>query len=468
MTTRMHAARPRERLAGVIFVVAIVASAVAFLVAATSTLLDLARASAAIPFEVDRDVTAIAHASIVRSDLQDIEQLLSEAMEGHPWEPGAMRHLLQAADRERSLVQAAYAGDDSSQQTTAFGAIAKARGSVEIVRTALDTGSRDQARAAMHDSLRPLFRDADAGLALLLESSMRELRRAASAQQQRQYETVRKGLALDGIFFLIAVSLAAVGYGKSNRQRRRLAGQIAELETFADRVAHDIRGPLMPVLFALEQARQEVKPPFSQFMERGERSLAVVVDIVDGLLAFARSGSRPEPGAHTDVQPVLDNVVAACARDAEVAGIDLEIGPANDASVACARGVLASILSNLVSNGIRYMSDRPPRRVAVRVGRVSDQVILTVSDTGPGLPAGFEERVFSPYERPAGQLRSGLGLGLATVKRLADAHGGSVTVGSTPRGCSFVVTLPSWRPPQGGAATDERTASAAGMGASSH
>ena len=127
----------------------------------------------------------------------------------------------------------------------------------------------------------------------------------------------------------------------------------------------------------------------------------------------------------------------AAAKQTEVRVVAFE-----DCDAACAPGVLASILSNLVRNGIRYVGDRPRREVRVAVHEYESTLRVEVEDTGPGLPTGLESTVFDPYVR--GQSGSpGLGLGLATVKRLAEAYGGSVGVVSRAgEGCTFWFELP--------------------------
>lgn len=123
-------------------------------------------------------------------------------------------------------------------------------------------------------------------------------------------------------------------------------------------------------------------------------------------------------------------------------GTEVLVDPFEDCDAACAPGVLASILSNLVRNGIRYIGDRPRKVVRVSVQHRGAVVRVEVEDTGPGLPSGMGSSVFEPYVR--GQANTpGLGLGLATVKRLAEGYGGSVGVLSRAgEGCTFWFELP--------------------------
>jgi signal transduction histidine kinase len=111
--------------------------------------------------------------------------------------------------------------------------------------------------------------------------------------------------------------------------------------------------------------------------------------------------------------------------------------------VPCSQAVIASIVQNLVRNAIKYMGVRPVRRIVVRAKPAGPMARLEVEDTGPGIPVGLREAIFDPFVRGPNEQANGTGLGLATVKRLAEAHGGAVGV-RTPSGggALFWVELP--------------------------
>jgi signal transduction histidine kinase len=140
---------------------------------------------------------------------------------------------------------------------------------------------------------------------------------------------------------------------------------------------------------------------------------------------------------------VVRSVVSTAETDAAAAGVTLTVGPIPDAEVACAPGVLTSILGNLLSNAIKYTAGRPRRDVALSVVARSDVVRFEVRDSGPGLSDEAKERIFEPFLRMPSEVAPGLGLGLATVKRLSEAHHGRVGVESVVGiGSTFWVELP--------------------------
>jgi signal transduction histidine kinase len=150
--------------------------------------------------------------------------------------------------------------------------------------------------------------------------------------------------------------------------------------------------------------------------------------IVDGLLEFARSGARPEHGAHAAVRPLVAGLSEELMPFAAQHETALDLGEPPDCGVACSPGVLLSLLGNLLRNALKYLGEAPVRNVCLRVRQRRGRVLFEVEDTGPGIPAGLVSTIFEPYVRGVHAGVPGIGLGLATVKRLVESHGGTVGV----------------------------------------
>ncbi len=104
---------------------------------------------------------------------------------------------------------------------------------------------------------------------------------------------------------------------------------------------------------------------------------------------------------------------------------------------------MTSMRANLVQDSFKYLGKAPVRRVVVRSSASASRARVEVEDTGPGIPASVIPTLFQPYSRAPNTPQPGLGLGLATVKRLAQAHGGDVGVVSTEgSGSTFWFELP--------------------------
>jgi signal transduction histidine kinase len=258
-------------------------------------------------------------------------------------------------------------------------------------------------------------------------------------------------VVFDALSALVAVLVVTV-VRRDARARAALAEEYTslverrgeELELFASRVAHDVLSPLGATRIAIESvARRLDDPRMRSQLERGRSALERTTRIVDGLLAFARAGAYPEPSARCDARAVIEGLAGELRPAAEQIGARLDVELEPTPPVACSEGVLTSIVANLVRNAIKYLGDGADRRVTIRAREAGGLVRLEVEDTGPGVPPELGDRVFELYVRGSGASQPGLGLGLATVKRLVEAHAGSVGVRSEPgKGAAFWVELP--------------------------
>ena len=109
---------------------------------------------------------------------------------------------------------------------------------------------------------------------------------------------------------------------------------------------------------------------------------------------------------------------------------------------------MAQAVGNLVSNAIKYTP--PQGSVTVSAGSQEGEVWLRVSDTGPGIAAEEQARIFAPFYRGpvSGRFPQGMGLGLSIARDLVTAHGGRLTVESAPgAGSQFTIWLPVQTPP---------------------
>lgn len=283
----------------------------------------------------------------------------------------------------------------------------------------------------------------------------------------RLQDARQRALRLANVFSAIYVALGIGGLYLVLRQARRHRALIdahtrfqrarAEgLEQFAGRMAHDIRNPLSAASMAAQVAlRRAGDDGAKELLAQIVRSLSRADAITTGLLEFARSGAQPEPGARALPSEVLDDLVRGLLPDAEQRGIEIELQPVPPVRVACSVGVYLSAAANLIRNAIKYMGDAPVRRISIRVAVERSEVLTEVTDTGPGVATENLDSLFEAYFRMGRDRgKEGLGLGLATVKKLVEGHHGSVGVKSEPgRGSTFWFTLPG-----AGSADDARGA----------
>jgi signal transduction histidine kinase len=295
--------------------------------------------------------------------------------------------------------------------------------------------------ARVTESLREVMRFSAAEARTLI-AHIAQIRRSAS----------REAIALNGLSLLLGV-VAALWVSRWFRQHDSLAKTHArflerranELEVFAQRVAHDLLSPLSALVFCLGafQRAGESDPKLAHALTQARGCVARARSMVDGIFEFAKAGAAPERGARCEVGEVIAQVAEEVKSTDRRQRPELEIEIAGRPTVACSHGVLVSVLTNLMQNAVKFMSDAPVRRVIVRAREEGPNVRIEVEDTGPGIAPELESVLFEPYVRGQGVTQAGLGLGLATVKRLCEAHGGRVGVRSGFDGSTFWVLLPS-------------------------
>ncbi|MDY7225800.1 ATP-binding protein [Hyalangium rubrum] len=216
-----------------------------------------------------------------------------------------------------------------------------------------------------------------------------------------------------------------------------------DLDAFAGRIAHDLKNLLSP----LALIGMKVKASRDERVQRAggmlERLTQRANDVLDGMLAFARAGLAEEQESEVRLRGVINDVVEDVSNLRSQVDAELDTREVEDLGVALPRGLLYVILVNLLTNALKFMVDRPVRRVSVSARTNNGHCLLTVKDTGPGIAPEALPHIFEPFFRAPGASASGHGIGLATVQRILRASNGDVHVESTPGvGTTFQVRLP--------------------------
>ncbi len=222
------------------------------------------------------------------------------------------------------------------------------------------------------------------------------------------------------------------------RQMQFEQDRASELELFSARVAHDLLSPLQATALALARSAAESGEQGQRAAAIGLAALRRVRQIVDDLLAFARAGAAADAAGRSSVKEALASLAEELGPQAEAARAELRCDCPEPIEVACPSGILAVLVTNLVRNSLKFMGGATERVVRVRTAARPRWVRIEVADSGPGFPPGFEPSAFKPYSKGAGEPQPGLGLGMATVKRLVEAHGGSVGLGRSELGGALV------------------------------
>ena len=232
--------------------------------------------------------------------------------------------------------------------------------------------------------------------------------------------------------------------GSLNALLTRLSDALNAQRRFTADAAHELRTPLAALKLQVELVE---RAPDAATRAAALAELEDGVDrashLVEQLLAMARL--EPEALAKSfgdcDLVTLAKDVIVA--RAALAADRRIDLGLAREAVVRV-HGDMASLsmlLANLLDNALRYTP--AGGRIDVAVDDDAGHAVLTVADTGPGIPAIDRERVFDRFYRGAnaGPEQTGSGLGLSIVKRIADAHGALVTLDAESDGRGLVVRV---------------------------
>ncbi|WP_242393054.1 sensor histidine kinase [Anaeromyxobacter oryzisoli] len=283
--------------------------------------------------------------------------------------------------------------------------------------------------------------EADRAIERLEDIKARQATRAA-AQIGTALRKFTLGAALLAVLGIgAALGMFVIAHVALQRWAVTVEERANELEAFASRVAHDLRTPLQTVLLAFASIGR-IAPEAQPACDKGRRSVERLQELIDDLLEFSRAGAAPEEGASASLETVLEDLREELEPGARAAGGSLRITAEPGLAVAASRGALRAIAGNLVENALKHGAGIGAPEVEVEARREDASVRLEVRDRGPGISPEALAHVFEPFYR-ATRAPGGFGIGLATVRRLVDAHGGEVRVASSPgHGTTFVVLLP--------------------------
>jgi signal transduction histidine kinase len=261
------------------------------------------------------------------------------------------------------------------------------------------------------------------------------------------------------IALLSALLWWAAGTISTQAEARRLAeSQLVESLREADRrkneflatLAHELRNPLAPLRHAVELMK--LKVPDDRVLMRAsnviERQVVLMARLLDDLLDIGRITSdklelRKE---RTDLATVLRDAVDICRPLVQQYEHDLTFVVRESIAVDADPARLGQVFGNLLNNACKYTERHG--RITVTLARDGDTAVVTVADTGIGIPEDKQASIFdmfSQVDRVLNRPHGGLGIGLHLVKRLVELHSGSVVVRSDGpgRGTEFTVRIPA-------------------------
>jgi signal transduction histidine kinase len=243
------------------------------------------------------------------------------------------------------------------------------------------------------------------------------------------------------------------------QSRRELHATQAELERslkmrddFMSMVAHELRTPLNTLFLETQLREMHLErgnlAAFSEeqmrkMVARDGRQIQSMIRLINDMVDVSRirSGKLSIRPAATELSALLGRIVSDLAQRADAAGATIELDAAAPVTGVWDEFRVEQVIINLLTNALRYGGSAPVR---VTLRQIDGCAQVEVRDQGVGIAPEDQVRIFNPFERAGTKdVREGLGLGLYIARQLAESHGGTLDVQSTPQqGATFRLLLP--------------------------
>ncbi len=236
----------------------------------------------------------------------------------------------------------------------------------------------------------------------------------------------------------------------SQRQMRDASESLAranrELEAFTASVSHDLRSPLTTIAGQaglLEMSMPHANEDQRRRLTRIQSSVKQMSELIDALLALSRISRHTLHREIIDVSALAESIVQDLRQKDPSRTVEVEIQPGM--SVHGDRRLIADLFVNLLGNAWKFTSRAAAARIEVGQSQHGSMSTLFVRDNGAGFDMTYEQKLFQPFQRLHGAAEfEGSGIGLATVARIVDRHGGRIWAeGKVGNGAVFYFTMPT-------------------------
>jgi two-component system phosphate regulon sensor histidine kinase PhoR len=250
-------------------------------------------------------------------------------------------------------------------------------------------------------------------------------------------------------FFLVAFTVLSFSVLYRNLQRQRRLGDIKN--EFISNITHELKTPIATVSVAIEALRSfnaSIDPVRSkEYLDISANELQRLSLLVDKVLKLSMFEKKEIELKYEelDMKDLVNEVTSSMRLQFEKHQADVQVQFEGNTHLEGDRLHLVSVIFNLLDNALKYSAEKPVIRI--NTSSANNKILLTISDSGIGIPAEYHGRVFEKFFRvPTGNLHNakGYGLGLSYVAHVVNRHKGTIRVESVVgNGTRFIISLPA-------------------------
>jgi len=234
---------------------------------------------------------------------------------------------------------------------------------------------------------------------------------------------------------------------RENELKLLQASKMSSLGEMSSGIAHEINNPLAIIQGKNHQIRMIAQRPnpdlqnIVKITEDLDQTVGRISKIIKGLRNFSRDGEK-DPYERKSVKILVEETLSFCANRFKHHDIVIDTdGIPEHLEVACRPSQIAQVLLNLLNNSFDAIQELPSKWIKLDALSSLDQVLISVTDSGPGIPSEIRERILEPFFTTK-EVGKGTGLGLSISLGIMKSHGGNLTIDSTCPNTRFVLELP--------------------------
>ena len=234
---------------------------------------------------------------------------------------------------------------------------------------------------------------------------------------------------------------------EEHRVKLLSTSKLSALGEMAAGIAHEINNPLAIIRGKAQVLRRGVSKgalvpeDIAQIADQLEATVVRIAKIINGLRSFARDGEG-DPFEEVPIKKIVEETLEFCRARFQNNGVDLIIGEISDEWVVYCRPVqISQVLLNLLNNAFDAVLHIPEKWVKVELARAENDICLSVTDSGTGIPDDIREKIMQPFFTTK-EVGKGTGLGLSLARGIIEGHKGRFSLDMASKNTKFLVHLP--------------------------